>query len=183
MSIPELAQVGFALPLFIQVQDKDEVRCPPPRVLLPILCRGALVWFGGLKGRRSRGLTWGEVHGYVLVTIFSALTAALAPLAASPECSHGVCLGAAGIARPLRARKSDCAGCWSSPASESSCQAALCQSVLEREEVFCKGPTRDGKGRTPGLSVPAGLRTAALRGETRDPHWRGRIGIPVHRCK
>lgn len=25
MAIPELAQVGFALPLFIQVQDKDEV--------------------------------------------------------------------------------------------------------------------------------------------------------------
>lgn len=26
VSIPELAQVGFALPLYIQVQDKDEVR-------------------------------------------------------------------------------------------------------------------------------------------------------------
>lgn len=26
VAIPELAQVGFALPLFIQVQDKDEVR-------------------------------------------------------------------------------------------------------------------------------------------------------------
>ncbi|KAL8186989.1 UNVERIFIED_CONTAM: Cadherin-23 [Gekko kuhli] len=26
VAIPELAQVGFALPLFIQVQDKDEVK-------------------------------------------------------------------------------------------------------------------------------------------------------------
>lgn len=30
VAIPELAQVGFALPLFIQVQDKDEVRYPLP---------------------------------------------------------------------------------------------------------------------------------------------------------
>ncbi|NXE32689.1 CAD23 protein, partial [Ptilorrhoa leucosticta] len=30
VAIPELAQVGFALPLFIQVQDKDEVRYPVP---------------------------------------------------------------------------------------------------------------------------------------------------------
>lgn len=30
VAITELAQVGFALPLFIQVQDKDEVRYPLP---------------------------------------------------------------------------------------------------------------------------------------------------------
>lgn len=30
VAIPELAQVGFALPLFIQVQDKDEVRHKTP---------------------------------------------------------------------------------------------------------------------------------------------------------
>lgn len=33
VAITELAQVGFALPLFIQVQDKDEVRHP----LLPLV--------------------------------------------------------------------------------------------------------------------------------------------------
>lgn len=49
VAIPELAQVGFALPLFIQVQDKDEVRYPLPRALLSILCRVALVGFWGCR--------------------------------------------------------------------------------------------------------------------------------------
>lgn len=34
VAIPELAQVGFALPLFIQVQDKDEVSYPLPPLVL-----------------------------------------------------------------------------------------------------------------------------------------------------
>lgn len=49
VAIPELAQVGFALPLFIQVQDKDEVR------YLSLLCGVALVWFGSVQGRSNRG--------------------------------------------------------------------------------------------------------------------------------
>ena len=49
VAIPELAQVGFALPLFIQVQDKDEVSYPLPRAHLSILCRVALVWFWGCR--------------------------------------------------------------------------------------------------------------------------------------
>lgn len=40
VAIPELAQVGFALPLFIQVQDKDEVSRP--------LCPAVV--FGGMQG-------------------------------------------------------------------------------------------------------------------------------------
>jgi len=52
----------------------------------------------GVQEGISLQLACDEVHGYVLIAIFSALTAALAPLAWSPEHRRGVCFSAVRIA-------------------------------------------------------------------------------------
>lgn len=95
VAIPELAQVGFALPLYIQVQDKDEVRFPLPPL------RGSTGWVSGWAGEQS-------LHGSVPTSPFPSLTAAIALFAVYPQPSFPPqCAGtnAVRIAGPLRARK------------------------------------------------------------------------------
>lgn len=135
-----------------------------------------MVW--GVKGRRSHGLTWIEVHGYVLVTIFQLL---LLPLLHPPSAA----VVRISVQQELHGH----------PEPENRIVWGAGPHPLLRALVKQSFASLSWKGRIPAKDPPGSQRTGSQalcpggamyccrQGETRDPHWRGGIRIPVHHRK